>query len=119
MMRRRQFFSTVLAALPVSARPAGKLVDTHVHLFDPAKFPYSTVAPYKPTPQPLEEYLKFATAARLDHVIIVHPEPYQDDHRYLEYCFAHEPSPGFFKGTCLFDPIAAETPRRREALLRR
>lgn len=115
---RRQFLSAALAALPASPRPPGILIDTHVHLFDPAKFPYSSIAPYSPKPQPLEDYLKFATAAKLDHVVIVHPEPYQDDHRYLEYCFGHEPSRGFFKGTCLFDPVAADTARRMEALVR-
>ena len=57
--------------------------------------------------------------AKIDHAVIVHPEPYQDDHRYLEHCFAHEPSPGFFKGTCLFDPLAPETPARMEALMRK
>ena len=31
---------------------------------------------------------------------------------------AHEPSPGFFKGTCLFDPIDPETPKRMQALVR-
>ena len=46
-------------------------------------------------------------------------EPYQDDHRYLEYCFAHEPSPGYFKGTCLFDPIDPKTPARMEELMRK
>jgi predicted TIM-barrel fold metal-dependent hydrolase len=51
--------------------------------------------------------------------VIVHPEPYQDDHRYLEYCFTQEPSPGFFKGTCLFDPIDPETPKRMQALVKR
>ena len=49
--------------------------------------------------------------------VIVHPEPYQDDHRYLQYCLAHEPSPGFFKGTCLFDPVDPETPKRMQALV--
>jgi predicted TIM-barrel fold metal-dependent hydrolase len=102
-----------------AAGPAGTLVDTHVHLFssDPASFPYPPNAPYKPPPQPLEQYVKTAAAARIDHTIIVHPEPYQDDHRYLEYCFAHEPSPGFFKGTCLFDPIDPRTPARMESLV--
>ena len=28
-----------------------------------------------------------ATEARLNHTVLVHPEPYQDDHRYIEYCF--------------------------------
>ena len=55
----------------------------------------------------------------INHAVIVHPEPYQDDHRYLEYCLAHEPSPGFFKATCLFDPIDPATPKRMQALVER
>src|ERR1051325_1673170 len=97
----------------------GLLIDTHVHLFDPERFPYAPNATYKPPAQPLESYLKFVAQARLDHTIIVHPEPYQDDHRYLEYCFQHEPSPGYFKGTCLFDAIAPDTPARMEALTKK
>jgi predicted TIM-barrel fold metal-dependent hydrolase len=103
-----------------SARPAGTIVESHVHLFagDPA-FPYAPNAPYTPQPNPLEKYVAFAKAAAIDHAVIVHPEPYQDDHRYLEYGLDHEPSPGFFKGTCLFDPIAPDTPSRMEALAKR
>jgi len=102
-------------------RPAGAIVDTHVHLFagDSQRFPYATNAPYRPEALTLEAYGKFAAEAKIDHTVIVHPEPYQDDHRYLEYCLANEPSKGFFKGTCLFDPIAGETPARMEALVKR
>jgi predicted TIM-barrel fold metal-dependent hydrolase len=122
-MTRRQIIASAAAVLPAwpASRPSGTLVDTHVHLFanDPKRFPYASNAPYAPAPQPLEAYLAFAAQAKIDHTVIVHPEPYQDDHRYLEYCFAHEPSPGFFKGTCLFDPVAADTPARMEALVRK
>ena len=102
-------------------RPPGVLVDTHIHLFaaDQARFPLHANSPYKPAAQPLEKYVEFARQARIDHVVIVHPEPYQDDHRYLEYCFEHEPSRGFFKGTCLFDPIAPATPDRMDALVKK
>jgi predicted TIM-barrel fold metal-dependent hydrolase len=97
------------------------IVDSHIHLFaaDQRRFPYAADAPYRPEALTLEAYCKFAAEAKLSHAVIVHPEPYQDDHRYLEYCLAHEPSPGFFKGTCLFDPVAAETPARMEALVKR
>lgn len=97
------------------------LIETHLHLFarDQAQFPYHPNAPYRPQPAPLEDYVEFARKAGLDGAVIVHPEPYQDDHRYLEYCFQHEPSAGFFKGTCLFDPIDPQTPRRMEELARR
>lgn len=103
------------------ARPPGVLVDTHIHLFadDQKRFPYHPNAVYKPPAQPLKRYLEFVRQSKIDHVIIIHPEPYQDDHRYLEYCFENEPSPGFFKGTCLFDPIDPETPAKIERLVRK
>jgi predicted TIM-barrel fold metal-dependent hydrolase len=109
-----------LAAGSGAARPTGVLVESHIHLFadDPAQFPYNS-ASYKPQRAPLEEYVRFVREAQIDHAVIVHPEPYQDDHHYLEYCFAHEPSAGFFKGTCLFDPIDPETPKRMQALVQR
>ena len=103
MTRRGWMASTAaLTALRASASAGAPLIDTHVHLFLRG-FPYHANAGYRPPAQTLGSYLAFAEAAHLDHVVVVHPEPYQDDHRYLEYCFAHEPSPGFFKGTCLFD----------------
>ncbi|MGH9664052.1 MAG: amidohydrolase family protein [Bryobacteraceae bacterium] len=99
-----------------AAQTHNPIIDTHIHLFDPARFPYHRNATYRPPAQPLEPYLEFVKEAKIDHTILVHPEPYQDDHRYLEYCLAHEPSPGFFKGTCLFDPIDPKTPARIRAL---
>jgi len=119
MMTRRQAFSAISGL--AMARPAGTLVDTHIHLFasDQSRFPYHPNAPYKPPAQPVEDYVKFAAAARIDHAVIVHPEPYQDDHRYLEYCLSREHRPGFFKATCLFDPIAPDTPARMEALVKK
>jgi predicted TIM-barrel fold metal-dependent hydrolase len=59
------------------------------------------------------------SVAGLAHTVIVHPEPYQDDHRYVEYCLAHEPRPGYFKATCMFDPLSADTPRRMRELAER
>lgn len=118
----RRAFAGALGAFPVwAARPAGVLVESHVHLFasDQQRFPFHPRATYKPAAQPVEAYVEFARQANIRHAVIVHPEPYQDDHRYLEYCFTHELSPGFFKGTCLFDPIAPETGARMEALVRK
>ncbi|HEV2134451.1 MAG TPA: amidohydrolase family protein [Terracidiphilus sp.] len=105
---------------PLALRPSGELIETHVHLFsaDPARFPFSPLS-YKPKPLPVDEYVKFAVAAKIDHAVAVQPEPYQDDHRYLEYSFAREPFKGFFKGTCLFDPIDPTTPLRMRDLVRR
>src|SRR5438477_5489921 len=115
----RRALLVAAVGLPAAARPKGVLVDTHVHLFDPQRVPYHPAATYKPPAAPLEAYVQFVREAKIDHTIIVHPEPYQDDHRYLEYCFEHEPSRGFFKGTCLFDPIAPDTPARMQALVKK
>ena len=123
--QRREFLAGMAGALAATTlagaagRPSGPLVDSHVHLFsnDLKRFPLAPNATYKPAPLPVEEYVRFAKAAGIDHAVIVHPEPYQDDYRYLEYCFTQEPSPGFFKGTCLFDPTAHDTPDRIAALV--
>ena len=120
-LTRREAIGGLLAAVPVLAagRPRGPIVDSHVHLFsaDLKRFPLAPNATYKPTPLPVEDYVRFAGSVGIDHAVIVHPEPYQDDYRYLEYCFAHEPSPGFFKGVCLFDPTSSETPDRIATLV--
>jgi predicted TIM-barrel fold metal-dependent hydrolase len=121
LTRREALAGLAAAAVCSAARPAGILVESHIHLFasDQTRFPLHPNSPYKPGALPVEEYGKFALAAKIDHAVIVHPEPYQDDHRYLEYCLANEPSPGFFKGTCLLDPIAPETPARLTELVKR
>ena len=82
------------------------LVDTHLHCFAGRKserFPYHERAPYRPeeiaTPQHL---LKCMTGAGVDYAVVVHPEAYQDDHRYLEYCL--ELGEGKLKGTILLFP---------------
>src|SRR3984885_8163641 len=110
--------SALADAAPVPGRPNGILIESHIHLFagDPERFPYND-ASYKPHTAPVEGYVKFTREAQINHAVIVHPEPYQDDHRYLEYSLAHEASPGFFKGTCLFDPVDPATPKRMRALV--
>jgi predicted TIM-barrel fold metal-dependent hydrolase len=116
---RRQWLAGTLAAPLAAARPKGVLIETHIHLFDPARFPYHPSAVYRPPASTLESYTETVRQSKIDHTVIVHPEPYQDDHRYLEYAFAHEPSKGFFKGTCLFDPVAPDTPARMRELVKR
>jgi len=115
--RREALAGIVASAATLCAAAAPETIESHIHLFDPARVPYAPDAPYKPPAYTLEDHIKLVEAAPLAHSIIVHPEPYQDDHRYLEYCFAHEPRPGYFKGTCLFDPFRADTPSRIRALM--
>jgi predicted TIM-barrel fold metal-dependent hydrolase len=98
-----------------AANAADPIIDSHVHLFLP-EFAYHPNASYRPPSHPLAEYLAFLKQSPVEHVVAVHPEPYQDDHRILEYIFRHEPSKMFFKSTCLFDPIDPKTPARMTAL---
>lgn len=116
-----EWLSDTLGASPArAARPAGVLIESHIHMFsdDPARFPINKLS-YKPNPQPVEAYVKFVSEAQINHTVLVQPEPYQDDHSYLEYCFTKEPSKGFFKATCLFDPIDPATPKRLKDLAQR
>ncbi|HWB85147.1 MAG TPA: amidohydrolase family protein [Bryobacteraceae bacterium] len=117
--RRRALIGAMGSAGGLLAAPVGPVIETHVHLFDPKRVPYAPDAPYKPAAYTLEDHLKLAEAAGLAHSIIVSPEPYQDDHRYLEYGFAHEPRKGYFKGVCLFDLLREDAPHRVEVLLDR
>lgn len=121
-MTRRAFASISGASIfggALAARPQGVLIDTHIHLFDPKRFPYHSSGTYQAEPATLDEYAAFVRDVSLDGTVIVHPEPYQDDHRYLEYCFANEPRKGFFKGTLLLDPLKPDTPARMRELVKR
>lgn len=108
---RREFLRTVggvsivVAAPPVvlGDKQAGNvLVDTHLHCFagTDKRFPYHRRAPYRPTaPATPEHLLRCMDGAGVRHAVVVHPEPYQDDHRYLEHCL--DLGKGRLKGTIL------------------
>jgi predicted TIM-barrel fold metal-dependent hydrolase len=108
---RRQFVvgaGALLAGCATSQPPRPKnkvpVVDAHVHCFagyDEPRYPYHADAPYKPEAASRPDQLVLAMdGAGVDDAIIVHPEPYQDNHDYLEHCF--EVGQERFKGTCLF-----------------
>lgn len=108
---RRDFLATgsTLAAAGLSKLCKGAekisvpVIDTHLHCFagpNDARFPYHTRAPYTPTTAATPEHLlKCMDGAGVDYAVVVHPEPYQDDHRYLEHCLQTSDR---LKGTCLF-----------------
>lgn len=78
-------------------------IDTHVHCFagiEDTRFPYHARGPYRPAAAVTPEHLlQRMREAQVDYAIIVHPEPYQDDHRYLEHCL--QVGKGKLKGTLL------------------
>lgn len=116
LSRRALLAGSLLAPASRAAAPP-PVIESHMHFFDPARFPYHPQGTYKAEPATLEDYLPLAKSAGIAGVVIVHPEPYQDDHRYLEYCFTKEPSRGFFKGTLLYDAIDPRTPARMKEMV--
>ena len=80
------------------------VIDTHVHCFagrDDFRHPYHPYGPYQPDePATPEDLLRCMGEAGVDFAVVAHPEPYQDDHRYLGHCL--EVGRGRLKGTCLF-----------------
>ena len=100
MFTASQLARSVLARGPKEAA----IIDTHLHCFagesDP-RFPYHTHAPYRPEDAATPGWLlKCMRRGGVDGAVVVHPEPYQDDHRYLEYCLAQDRTR--LRGTCLF-----------------
>jgi predicted TIM-barrel fold metal-dependent hydrolase len=95
------------------------VIDTHVHVFakDQSQFPYHPNAPFRPPPAPIEQYIEQMDKMAIDRAVLVHPEPYQSDHRYLLYCL--EKHPERLKGTCLFDPEAPDSPRALRELVQK
>ena len=110
-----------LPALLLSDEKRSPIVDTHVHCFAGTadkRFPYHKDGPYQPekpsTPEMLLDSMK---QAGVDFTVVVHPEPYQDDHRYLEHCL--EIGQGKLKGTCLFFAGRPNSIRDMTALVKR
>lgn len=127
-MHRREFIKAALLSASVAETfgiepkvPRAAIVDCHLHCFagkDDKRFPYHARAPYKPDAAATPEHLlKCMDGAGVDYAIVVHPEPYQDDHRYLEHCL--EVGKGRLKGTCLFFAGSEKVAERMKALAKK
>ena len=108
-LSRRDFLrvtaASAVAASTATAAPENKTprIDTHLHCFagrNAPAFPYHKRGPYqRDVPATPEHLLACMQAAGVDYAVVVHPEPYQDDHRYLEHCL--KLGQGKLKGTIL------------------
>ena len=109
---RRDFLTTAAATFSIASagriacgapESADSRVDTHLHCFAgaaDARFPYHANGPYRPEESATPELLlRCMDEADVKFAVVVHPEPYQDDHRYLEHCLAV--GQGRLKGTIL------------------
>ena len=93
------------------------IIEWNQHIFHPdtERFPLHKRAVYRPDvskhpADPLAAYIERMRAEGIDRAVLVHPEPYGDDHRLVLDCLQREP--GLFLGTSLFYPKDADAPQR-------
>ena len=98
------------------------IVEWNTHIFSPDldKYPIHPRAAYTPDlskkpSDPLADYLADMERRQIDRAVIVHPEPYGDDHRLVLECLEREPER--LKGTSLFYPKDPDAPQRLEELV--
>ncbi|MAS33810.1 MAG: hypothetical protein CL610_07380 [Anaerolineaceae bacterium] len=98
------------------------IIEWNTHLFsqDTARYPFHPRAAYAPStaqlsPDPLGSYLDRMAAMNIDYAVIVHPEPYGDDHRLVLDSLKQEPDKLF--GTSLFYPHDEDAPQKLAALV--
>src|SRR3712207_4807137 len=99
------------------------VVEWNAHIFsaDTERFPFHPRAVYTPNASrlsndPLAVYLQRLDEEGIDRAVIVHPEPYGDDHRLVLDCLQREPER--LRGTCLFYPDDPEAVSKLRALVK-
>ena len=99
------------------------IIEWNAHIFSPdlQRYPFHPQAAYRPNlsghpVDPLQVYLDRMAQEGIDRAVLVHPEPYGDDHRLILDCLEREKKK--FCGTCLFYPRDIEAPSKLVALVR-
>ena len=100
------------------------IIEWNAHMFsaDTDRYPFHPRAVYVPGPDrraddPLADYIARMAAEGIDRAVLVHPEPYGDDHRLVLACLQREPER--FWGTSLFYPRDTDAPDKLADLVRR
>ncbi len=98
------------------------IIEWNAHMFsrDVQRYPFHPQAAYVPdvtqlADDPLADYLRRMEREGIDRAVLVHPEPYGDDHRLLLDCLRREPER--LRGACLFYPKDPDAPRKLAALV--
>jgi predicted TIM-barrel fold metal-dependent hydrolase len=100
------------------------IIEWNQHIFSPdtATYPLHERAVYRPdvskhAADPLAAYMEHMRAEGIERAVLVHPEPYGDDHRLVLDCLEREPD--LFVGTSLFYPKDDDAPQRLADLVAR
>ncbi|CAN5525935.1 amidohydrolase family protein [soil metagenome] len=99
------------------------VIEWNAHIFSPdvRKFPFHANAVYQPDvskqpKDPLDAYLQRLKEEGIDRAVIVHPEPYGDDHSLILDCLKREPER--LMGTSLFYPKDPAAPKKLAELVK-
>lgn len=98
------------------------IIEWNAHMFsaDTSRYPFHPKAVYHPAPEqfsakPLDDYLARLEQFGITRAVLVHPEPYGDDHRLVLECLEREPDR--LKGTALFYPKDPAAPSKLRDLV--
>jgi predicted TIM-barrel fold metal-dependent hydrolase len=84
--------------------PAGAC-DCHVHVFDPARFPYAATRTYTPSGATVAQLQKFSKSLGTSRQVVVLPSVYGFDNRSLEDALV-QLGPSVARGVAVIDPEA-------------
>ena len=103
---------------------ASTVIEWNAHIFSPdtQRYPFHPKATYQPDvseqpDDPLAAYLRRLEEEGIDRAVIVHPEPYGDDHSLILDCLQQEPER--LRGTSLFYPKDPKAPQKLAELVQR
>ena len=98
------------------------IVEWNTHLFskDTERYPFYPQATYVPpdealSAEPLTDYLHRMDTMGMDYAVLVHPEPYGDDHQLVLDSLKREPDR--LVGTSLFFPKDTDAPQKLARLV--
>jgi predicted TIM-barrel fold metal-dependent hydrolase len=99
------------------------IIEWNAHMFSSHTeiYPFHEQAAYTPKPEmlfdgPLSDYMSRMIEEGIDRAVLVHPEPYGDDHRLALDCVAERPD--LFKTTALFYPKDDDAPAKLRNLVK-
>jgi predicted TIM-barrel fold metal-dependent hydrolase len=110
---------------PGNPEPATEpVIEWNAHIFSPdlKEYPFHPKATYQPdvsvhAEDPLATYLDRLKNEGIDRAVIVHPEPYGDDHSLILDCLEREPD--ILRGTSLFYPRDDKAPTKLAELVKK
>lgn len=100
------------------------IIEWNAHMFssNTRRYPFHPAAAYLPNvadlaDDPLTTYLERMQQEGIDRAVLVHPEPYGDDHSLILDCLVREPER--LRGVCHFFPKDPDSPRKLAATVQR